>query len=632
MRVDVKKFLFVGLSEVKNAFFEKAQHYGVIQFVDLAGNKKSAVSEEVHLYLDALKVLREQPKQMQDERKVDPLKIAKEIVSNKHELEKVEENIRVITLDISRIQIYGNFSLEDIDYIREHGGLYFQFLTAKRGCKDKIDDLIYIDSDHGLDYFVALNGSPKTYEGMIELKIDASLSQLKDRLDRARVEKREIELKLAQYARFSDLLHNELNKATNELNLQIAQDGTQPLLDNTLFTAIGWIPVNQLEKLTKITEELSVYATEVAIEPNDQVPTYLENSGMGKIGEDVIDIYDTPSTTDKDPSLWVLIAFILFFAFIVSDGGYGSVYLGLTLYLRYKYPNLKGSKKRLLNLATIISVACICWGLLTSTFFGVALDPEHSFRHFSLTTFLGEKKAEYHRALNDATYQRWLQEYPALESAQNSSDMIYQGYIIKKGQKVYELQSELADQALLELMLFVGIVHIIIGQLRYASKNYSLIGWAIFLVGAFLYFPMYLGAPTFLNYWFHLSIDRLGSIGLQLMLVGIPLAVGLAIIRLGILGITEIMNLIQVFADTLSYLRLYALGLSGSILSITINDMATSLPFIFAVILIALGHAVNMLLGIQGGVIHGLRLNFLEWYHYSFEGGGHKFKPLERKK
>ena len=128
-----------------------------------------------------------------------------------------------------------------------------------------------------------------------------------------------------------------------------------------------------------------------------------------------------------------------------------------------------------------------------------------------------------------------------------------------------------------------------------------------------------------------MPLDRGGGIGLQLIAVGIPSAFVLAIFKNGLLGLTEVMKLIQVFSDVLSYLRLYALGLSGSIVSATINDVAASLPFLLAIVLMAIGHLLNMALGIMGGVIHGLRLNFLEWYHYSFEGGGKRFRPLEIK-
>ena len=64
----------------------------------------------------------------------------------------------------------------------------------------------------------------------------------------------------------------------------------------------------------------------------------------------------------------------------------------------------------------------------------------------------------------------------------------------------------------------------------------------------------------------------------------------------------------------------------------TFNDLGQALGFAAGMLVILLGHGVNVLLSIMGGTIHGLRLNFLEWYRYSFEGGGKLFEPLKRLK
>ncbi len=90
------------------------------------------------------------------------------------------------------------------------------------------------------------------------------------------------------------------------------------------------------------------------------------------------------------------------------------------------------------------------------------------------------------------------------------------------------------------------------------------------------------------------------------------------------------MNVIQIFADIMSYLRLYALGLSGALVVSTLNEFASSMNIVLAALLLIVGHVINLGLCLMGGTIHGLRLNFLEWYHYSFEGGGKAFCPLKK--
>jgi len=124
--------------------------------------------------------------------------------------------------------------------------------------------------------------------------------------------------------------------------------------------------------------------------------------------------------------------------------------------------------------------------------------------------------------------------------------------------------------------------------------------------------------------------EKIAQEGLYMIYSGFTLAIFLAVVKHRLLGLIEISNVIQIFADILSYLRLYALGLAGAIISGTVNDIAGSIVFMGGGVLLIFGHALNMVLSIVGGIIHGLRLNFIEWYHYSFEGGGKLFSPLQK--
>lgn len=635
MRIDLKKFLFVGLQVEKESFFQQAQKLGLIDFID-ANLSPANIRQESSQIADAIKVLRGVPalEQLEIEDLRGAQKIAEKILTLKQEIDLCDEKIRVAQLDMSRIAIFGSFKIEDLEDLRDRGHRLIQFYCGKKGVRETLTEetaLLYIDSDHGLDYFAGVHAAPQVYPGLVEMKIDRSLNALKQDLQEAQREKHRLEKRLHEMAVYSTYLHHAFYDELNHHELKRAEAKAESAMEGSLFAATGWVPEQKIESLKELAKDLAVHVEEVAPSEGEIAPTYLENENLGRMGEDLVGIYDTPSNTDNDPSLYVLFGFLLFFAIIVGDGGYGSVYLGLALYIRYKYPLLKGLKKRLLNLFTMLCVACIGWGLLTSSFFGVVLPPDNPLRKVSLVTFLAEKKVEYHAAKNDRTYQSWVKEYPQLSKASKGQELLFQGYTEKDGVRNYSLLAKMTDQILLEIALVIGVVHIMIGMIRYLPRNYPNIGWIVFLIGSLLYFPSYLQAPSFINYWWGVPLDRGGEIGLQLIAIGIPTAIGLSIFKNGLLGLTEIMNLIQVFADVLSYLRLYALGLSGSIVSATINDVAAMLPLLLAIVLMAIGHLVNMLLGIMGGVIHGLRLNFLEWYHYSFEGGGKKFKPLELK-
>lgn len=636
MLYDVKKYLFVGYRKDKTDFFKRAQEAGFIHFIDLDPAKLKETPERLQDILKAIKILRGLPpveqEEVQDFSKADP--IVDRILQLKHILEKLEEEERVILLDISRIEVFGNFSLEDVAFIKEWGNRVIQFFGARQGFVDKMepnDSLIYIGSEHGLDYFVGINPTAQSYEGMVEIKIDRSLETLKKRLIEIKKDHRKAEVELKTYAKYNHYLHQVLVNKSNTYNLENAEKSVLTGLDGSLFVAAGFVPENKISSLGSIAEKNAVYMEEVAIEPEDPVPTYIENEGMARLGQDLISIYDTPATTDKDPSLWVLFFFSLFFAFIVGDGGYGAVFLGFALYLRYRYPKLKGFKKRLLNLITFVCVACIIWGITISSFFGISLNPDNPFRKLSLIHVLATKKAEYHIKAQDKSYRDVIKRMPQLKGVKDPQQFLNEGYTIKDGKKTYSLLTEYSEAILLELALFLGVLHLSLSLLRNLKRHWSAIGWIAFLIGGYLYFPYYLGVPSLLNYAFGIPFAQGAQAGLQLMAIGVPLAVILAVVKHGVLGLTEATAVIQVFADTLSYLRLYALGLAGAIMASTINQMAETIPFVFAIILIVIAHLINMLLGVVSGLIHGLRLNFLEWYRYSFEGGGRKFKPLELK-
>ena len=357
-------------------------------------------------------------------------------------------------------------------------------------------------------------------------------------------------------------------------------------------------------------------------------PTYLENEGFSRMGEDLVHIYDTPSTTDKDPSNWVLYSFALFFAFIIGDAGYGLVYLTLALFLKYKFRSSNGDTKRFINLFVFLSTACVIWGTLMTSFFGMQIDYNNPIRKVSINQWLAKQRMAYNIAQENETYHEMITAYPQLANEKDPNKFLAfvppsapeQGNVIL---------SRLADNTLFELALFIGVIHLMLSLLRYSLRTWANIGWAIFLLGAYLHFSANLNIPSFMNTVFGIDLVLGGKIGLQLIWIGIGGAWLLSIIQNGWVGIFEPMNLIQIFADSLSYLRLYALALAGAIVASTVNGIAAGIPTFFAVFLIVGSHLINIILGTMSGIIHGLRLNYLEWYRWSFEGGGKEFKPLK---
>jgi V/A-type H+-transporting ATPase subunit I len=633
MRVDVKKYLVIGPESMRNAFFKRSQELGIMEFIRKPPTSLEKPAE-VQNFIDALHVLRQMVPVKQeptaDYQSANVL--ARHVVERGHELERLRERGRIIEKEISRIEVFGDFSLYELQELEQQTGRVFQFFFSKKNQDLEAPshpEVIYVGSAHGMDYYISINLEKKSYVGLIEMQFDRSLGDLKQELAHIHHQIDMYETELASLSHKKKQLKQGLINTLNRYNLEDSKGRVQQLLEGEAFAVEGWIPKNRIKNLESLASELNLYIEQIAVEAEDRVPTHLENTGAGRLGEDLIGIYDTPSRADRDPSLWVYIAFGIFFSMIVADAGYGLLLLGISLWLYFKYGRKKGGfVKRFTLLATSLSIGCILWGILIVSFFGIEFGENSKIRSLSFVNWMIEKKAEYFLEKKPPSFDALLKEYPQLKQAATANALLRGVKGDQEGMNKYIVYTTFQGNVLLEFVIFIGTIHILLSFLRYADKNWSGVGWSIFMIGAYLYFPSILGAVSLVHYVFHVPYDPGTMLGKYLVYGGLSLAVILAILQRKLVGIAEIMHVIQVFADVMSYLRIYALSLAGMIMADTFNRIALSVPFYIGFLILLVGHTLNFTLALMGGVIHGLRLNFIEWYHYSFEGGGKRFNPL----
>lgn len=636
MRVDVKKYAFLGRMEDRDAFFRRAQQAGVVEFIDSRGKVTVELTPEIKTLMSAIRIANTLPVMKSvDVTDIPALDIlAAQMVSLKKRMETLQEERRILRQELVRVGVFGDFSFDDVHYIERQGHRHIQFFCAKKGINERIHDvpgLFFVGSDHGLDYFLSVQKEAKAYDDMIEMRVERTPKQLAQRgLDIDR-EIYTLGQRLNTFSQYRVALHKGLLARGNIFNLEATKRYVEKHLSNAIFAVQGWVAVSRQDELKKLLDEGNVYCEEVAAEPTDSQPTFLDNAGTSRLGEDLIDVYDTPSTEDKDPSPWVMWSFLLFFSIIVGDAGYGLILLAITLFLRHKFPDVTGINKRILKLGTLLATGCIVFGVLTTSFFGTTISYENPIRKASLLTKLSEMKAEHHFAFKDATYDKWVAKYPNLKGLTNAEDIIKTASTKdKEGNVSYEMLSSFSDNILLEFALIVGTVHICLSLLRYSDKSIKNLGWVLFILGLYMWVPTYLKVTSIVHVLFHIDA-REAPEGYVMMFSGLGFATLVSLIQRKLLGLVDVLSSVtQIFADILSYLRLYALGLSGSIVSATMNDMSHAVGIFFGVFVLVLAHSLNFTLSLMGGVIHGLRLNFIEWYHYSFDGGGRKFRPLKQ--
>ena len=634
MIVDVEKCLVIGVKEHLDLFFKKAQIEGIFEFLSPSGKKMQVLSKHIQDIITCQKILKKEgrrPKNLYGKEYTLEELVAR-ILFLKNTLEKYHEEQRVLKSELLNMSHFGDFSLTELLELQKESSRVLQFFFRSRNKKDKplpSDSLILISSDAHADYFLGIHEDPKYFSDFVEMHFEKEAAEVKKRLAQVEYDLKNYHDELKELTGYEEFLQENLIKEFNAFNLKINAEDVSKYFEGELFSVEAWIASEDLPKAFKCIQELTIHIERVSIEKQDRIPTCMKNKGLKKVGEDLVHIYDTPSYQDKDPSRFVIIFFAIFFAMIVADAGYGCVYMLLTLLAYFNLKKKTEFMQRMMKLFFMISSACIVWGILIGSYFGIHLSIDNPLQKFSVLQELIVKKASYHLNQQDDVYQHYIDKIP--EGVEFDTPKKFLLSIKKQttGSPVYEISEEFNNSILMEIAILTGAIHIIISLARYLRRNWASFGWILFIIGAYLYLPsMMSDATSLINFLGIVSKKVAKDIGLQLLITGVILAWVLALIQHKKKGLEEPLKSIQIFADILSYLRLYALSLAGIIMAATFNEMGREVGYAFGFFIIILGHTVNMSIAIMGGFIHGLRLNFLEWYHYSFEGGGKLFNPL----
>ncbi|MBI5345923.1 MAG: hypothetical protein HZB76_02115 [Chlamydiae bacterium] len=301
----------------------------------------------------------------------------------------------------------------------------------------------------------------------------------------------------------------------------------------------------------------------------------------------------------------------------------------MALFLKYKIKQPKPAVNRLIKLTYVLAASSIIWGCLVGSFFGEGINLKNPLSKYTPINYLALKAANYHYLHQDSDFLEYAKQYPKVKKAKNGEEFLLAA--MRKDGKVenFEAFEAFKNNLLLESSLFAGFLHISLGLLRYLKKRWASFGWFVFLIGGYLFFPSVIEATSFVHYVLDIPKEWAFSVGKELVYVGMGLAVLLAIIQKGLHGLSEVLNVVQIFADIMSYSRIYALGVAGTIMASTFNSMGLSFGFSAGILFILVGQTLTLGMSAMGGIIHGLRLNFIEWYHHCFEGDGKLFNPLK---
>lgn len=639
MRVDVSKYLFVGCN--KSAFFLACRELGIVEFIS---EHNFAPSEKGKKFAEGLKILNQLHTEYAEDAQEPTVatqnltadQVVDEVFSLQRDIVAYTEQIKVLNQEVLRVKPLGQFSSNEVKELTLKTDMPIRFFYCKHvnGNPLEVDipNMFYLSTAYHYNYYVVIGVVDLPQGVYTEIEAPRSVNELQEELLRMQEEVNKKKARIIELYAYRRNIIESLCEHYNDQRLQHAEDSAQSLFDGKIFHALGWVISDRIQELQQVCSQLNVICERVLENKDEMIPTHLRNQGISKIGEDLVKVYDAPASSDKDPSFWVFISFFFFFSMIVNDAGYGLIFLITSLFFSFKLRQTTSAVfKRFLRMFSLLGFGCIVWGFATSSFFGISLSHTNPIKKYSITHVLALKKAKYYLEHKPKGYQELIQENPVLKNKTTPESFLFTTEA-KTGESVGKafIYDKFIDNVLMELALLIGVIHLTIGMLRYAIQRYSSVGWIIFMIGAYLYLPIYLKAISIIHYVFHVPYVLGGEIGTYMMGFGISFAVLGAIVQRGFKGIDEVTVIIQVFSDVLSYLRIYALGLAGAMVGASVVQMSMNFHPLIAIPILLIGHGVNLVLAIMGGVIHGLRLNFIEWYHYSFDGGGRFLNVLRK--
>ncbi len=499
---------------------------------------------------------------------------------------------------VEQLRSWGNFTPDEVSNLAMHG-IHLRFYTmGKKELSLIPQEIKYVRlASMGKMETIATVGDalppsvPATRfhlpeKGLDELELDLATS--KERLAT-------INDTFASDGRFLDAYRQRLGRTEQQARFEeIAAamgDGEQ------ITWVTGYVPVTEMDAFRKLA---SGQGWGFMIEdpgPDDNPPTLVKYpKGVGII-KPVFDILGTvPGYHEYDISMWFLLFFTLFFAMIMGDGGYGFIFLIAAIGM-----NIKDKKATNLTvLLYVLSIATIVWGSLTGTWFG-------SERILASSKFL------------QALVIPEISNYPEMfgltaVSAQNS--------VMKFCFMIGTVQ--------LSLACILNVIH------KIPKKDLSAvadIGWMIDVLALyFMVLQLVIGAQTNV-------VAVFVAVGIGFVLVclfgsqapGVPFIQG---VKAGLGGFfTTFLNTISCFSNIMSYIRLFAVGMASLAIAQSFNNMASGMLSGWALpaglLVLIVGHALNLVMGLLSVVVHGVRLNLLEFSgQLGMEWTGYAYEPF----
>ena len=614
----MKKFTFLLTHGEYEGFLDKIQELGVVHVEELQqGATSPQLGQAMELatrYQAAQQMLATAAKTYLPDENAKPVAVAsapEELLSRieamQQEENKLLHDIDSVGKSIARLEPWGEFDMQTVRKIEKATGLRVHFFRCgnKSFRKDWAADYfaIPVNEYEKSIYFVTFSPQcPDIAAEQIFLPAESlnhfrtSLQQLQGRLNDLRQEY--LQINNAQ----KGLLDEGLADARNEVSLSHVRLCHEDVAGNALRLMIGWVRADYTTPLVDYLEQSHIFYQMENPAFEDDVPVQITNNAYSRLFEPILKMYSLPNYNDLDPTTFFAPFFMLFFGLCMGDAGYGLLIFLVGLYLA-----LKGGDdvKPYGRLGAWLGGTTVVCGLLTGTVFGVDLSVQD-------WSFIQPVKPYF---LND-----------------NGVGQIF-GY-----------------SPMMVISVLIGFIQVLLGMILKgckAIKNYGwpyavgTFSWVVALIVAIVLYGMPACGVELPAVCQYILTGLLGVSCLGIFLYNDPASYKRPV--LGLLGNigsglwASYGMATGLLGDLLSYIRLFALGLTGGVLGGVFNslamDMTATMPIaaripVMVIILLA-GHGVTFALSMISAFVHPMRLTFVEFFkNADFSGGGKAYNPF----
>ena len=508
---------------------------------------------------------------------------------------KLSQQLQSYAKEKEVLEVWGNFEPTGIQKLKDAGYIIGFYSCSEGNYKEEWEteyNAMIVNRISSKVFFVTVTKAGQEVDLDVEqAKLPAySLSRLEALYDTT---EQAIEGNEKKLVALSETDIPSLKAALKELQSQIEFSkvvlSSEQTAGDKLMLIEGWAPAYSKVEIEAYLNDAHVYYEITDPMPGDNVPIRLNNKGFFAWFEPICKLYMLPKYNELDLTPFFAPFFMVFFGLCLGDSGYGLfLFLGATAY-RLLAKKVTPSMKSIISLIQVLSASTFFCGLLTGTFFGANI--------YDLDWPIVQRLK--HAVLMD------------------NNDMF-------------------------RLSLILGVIQILFGMVLKAVNQtiqfgfkYAIatIGWIILLVStavSALFSSSELLSMGGTAYKVVLCIS-----GAMIFLFNTP---GKNIFMNIGLGLWDSYNMVTgLLGDVLSYVRLFALGLSGGILAGVFNSLAVGMspdnviagPIVMVLIFV-IGHVINMFMNVLGAMVHPMRLTFVEFFKNSgYEGGGKEYKPFK---